>query len=547
MKAITSPIQALLLVMAVTVTTPAIAQKAEPAVQPEDPAAEQRSLERAVERTRPPALIIELPPLEPTPEDDEEPQAITPHPAKIGVHRLLPEPWQGDLAAHLDSGSIEITSTGAQSVRVALSAVLPDGGQIIFSGPEDDPLYILEANEIPVGDEPVWSPVIDDETIRIDLSDAGPNANIIVRKVARISYSALESDPQQPHLSCSNHLDVQCRAGRFPDNQDDSIAQLTFEKSDGTYACSGVLMSDTGGTFEPYVLTARHCIPTHTVAASVFVRWFYQTQSCNSARIDSRWTTTHGGADLLETSVSDDMALLRLRRDPPAAVTFSGWDATPLDFEQSGTRNVHVLSHPGGGAMKYTSAQAGETLSADVPGRSEALDAIKASVMDGAIEAGSSGAGLFDDQYLIGTLSAGQASRPGGACHSTLYSGTLHGFYPQVERYLDPEPVYERSLVYFLPVGTDRESYARIVSDSDTDGIVTIKAWDDRGASYGPVELQLGPRAAVHLNFEPIWNRAARTRAWTPGLATAKATGDSSSALNHPSKSAATYALRTGS
>ena len=61
MKAITSPIQALLLVMAVTVTTPAIAQKAEPAVQPEDPAAEQQSLERAVERTRPPALIIELP------------------------------------------------------------------------------------------------------------------------------------------------------------------------------------------------------------------------------------------------------------------------------------------------------------------------------------------------------------------------------------------------------------------------------------------------------------------------------------------------------
>ena len=221
MKAIISYVHTLLITTTLMITAPAVAQKAEPAVQPEDPAEKRLPLEQAVKRTRPPALTIELPPPEAPEEPDEAPEQVTPHPAKIGIHRLIPEQWRGNLAAYLTSGSVEVTSRGAQSVRVALSVTLPDGGRIVFSGADGKPIYTLEAHELPVGNELVWSPVVDDETIRVELEDAGPRATVSIEKVAHI-------DPDvelQPRLQCSNHIDVRRRTNDFPEGLHDAIVK----------------------------------------------------------------------------------------------------------------------------------------------------------------------------------------------------------------------------------------------------------------------------------------------------------------------------------
>ena len=118
-----------------------------------------------------------------------------------------------------------------------------------------------------------------------------PARTSVIEKVAHIHASS-----ERPlALDCPNHLNVQCRAGQFPDGQDDAIMRLIYEESDGTYACSGTLLNDTGETFEPYILTARHCINTAAAAASVSARWFYQTRSLwqhsnrSTRDDDARW------------------------------------------------------------------------------------------------------------------------------------------------------------------------------------------------------------------------------------------------------------------
>ena len=145
----------------------------------------------------------------------------------------------------------------------------------MFSGVEGDVVHTLTASELREAGELIWSPVIEDEAIRIELEHTGPETELVIEKVAHIDYSvsASESDPDQPDLGCpSDHIDVQCRAGYFPDNQESAVVQLTFEKRDATYACSATLINTVAETFEPYLLTAQHCIGTHTVAASVYAR-----------------------------------------------------------------------------------------------------------------------------------------------------------------------------------------------------------------------------------------------------------------------------------
>ena len=496
-----TPIQVSLLIAAMAVTGFASAQRAEPAVKLESEASvdEQRPL--ATEQTQPPVLIIELPPPkppEPPHTQDQGSQQTTPHSTKIGIHRLIPEQWrQRNLADTLERGPVEVISRDAQAVRVLLTATLPAGGQIVFSTSDGRVVHTLDAHELSGPGTQLWSPVIEDEEIRIELKNTAPGTDISIEKVAHIHASS-----ERPlALDCPNHLNVQCRAGQFPDGQDDAIMRLIYEESDGTYACSGTLLNDTGETFEPYILTARHCINTAAAAASVSARWFYQTRSCGSTQIGPRATTTHGGADLLEMSASDDMVLLRLRRDPPAGVTFSGWDATPIDFDE-GSRDAYILSHPDAGVMKYTAVHAFGDERIHLENQSEPVNAISARVTDGAIEPGSSGGGVFDDRYLIATATSIEDSRQ---CHAQMVSfGALHRFYPLIEDYLDPDLPEAIPLAYFLPVDAEMMSVARVVSHSDKEDLVIVEAWDDAGDSYGPLEFILRPRAALEFNSNDL-------------------------------------------
>ena len=476
----------------------AFAQKMEPAVQPEAVDVEERQpLAQNIQAT-PPALKIELPPPEPPQqkelEDEQGPQAT-----QVGIHRQIPAQYHGDLSPYLSSGSIEVTSSGAQSIRIALTASLPDGGKVVFSDTHGEVIYALEAHELPSDGGLVWSPVVDGATLRVEFQGAGSNASLSIEKVAHIGPLS----EAHPELECQNHINAQCRLNAFPEGQEGAIVKMIYEERRGTFACSGTLMNERAESLTPYVLTADHCINTPAEAASVSARWFFKTRSCRGVGLDSRSSMTHGGATLLATSPSDDMSLIRLKNKAPGGTIFAGWDPAPVNFDTEPDRPVHVLSHPGGGVMKYTGAKARSEYRYILLSGSVVINGVSAHITDGAIESGSSGGGVFDDQFLIGVASAISAEDP--QCSSSAFQfGAFHRFFAQIEKYLDPPPELKGTLAFVRPADSPTKSVIRLASKSDKQNEVSIQAWDDEGTSYGPLELVLHPERAISFDSDEL-------------------------------------------
>ena len=49
-----------------------------------------------------------------------------------------------------------------------------------------------------------------------------------------------------------------------------------------------------------------------------------------------------------------------------------------------------------------------------------------------------------------------------------------------------------------------RQGFARVINHSESDGVVTIDAWDDDGEHYGPLTLAMGAGETVHFNSDDL-------------------------------------------
>ena len=95
------------------------------------------------------------------------------------------------------------------------------------------------------------------------------------------------------------HLDVTC----YPEwsNSATGVARIAFERSEGSFICSGTLLNNNREDFTPYFLTAAHCVDTEEEARSTIGFWFYQTQTCNGELPDFQSVPYTEGARLLST------------------------------------------------------------------------------------------------------------------------------------------------------------------------------------------------------------------------------------------------------
>ena len=342
--------------------------------------------------------------------------------------------------------------------------------------------------------EILWSPTVEGDTLGIEITlpsrEALSDFSLSIEQLSHI-YIPMGSLGGVPKaLECSNHIDVQCRVGSFPTNQDRAVARINFVEDGSSYVCSGTLLNVTADTgFIPYFLTANHCVSTGTVARTVEARWFYQRASCGSTRIDSRARTTSGGADLLATSVAQDSTLLRFKGSLPGGLAFSGWSADSI----SHPTQVYGIHHPDGDVKKYS---AGRTIrqadirTCDDPeneiGCFTVRNAIDVDWSEGATEGGSSGSGLFRGQRLIGVLSGG-FDGCGSASVDDSY-GPFQDFYPEIRRWLTPDsppPASVHALPLMTPASnTALQGFVRIINHSDRAGEVSISAIDDSGRRF---------------------------------------------------------------
>ena len=405
-------------------------------------------------------------------------------PSQIGFGREIPAAYQDDLAPRLtwdtlSDGSLvsalSVTSPGASALRVAVYASLGSGAELRFFSLADleqhfDPLteqdFTPQTSELPVDpptqhdftsqtselstadesevqDPPLWSPVIEGETVGIKItlpsSAALSTFSLSVDQVSHIPQSISQSisepyyEPQ--HLSgigsaeCS-HVDVQCRD---VDSQASMTAKMIYTKGSGSFQCSGSLMIDLdGSSWIPYFLTAHHCIATQAVAQTLVTFWDFERASCGGPA-PTTVTQLTGGADLLVTHSESDSSLLRLRRGSPSGPNgrrwYSGWTSATLSHPTS----VYGVHHPGGDLKKYSAGTTARHEGILLGDERQKVEAVEVRWAQGDTESGSSGSGLFDTTgRLRGVLSGG----PTRGCSGQSFYGRFDRFFPHAEPWL---------------------------------------------------------------------------------------------------------------
>ena len=299
--------------------------------------------------------------------------------------------------------------------------------------------------------------------------------------------AAVETDT----MDC--HLDVTC----YPEWSSSAAgaAYFVYERSEGSFSCSGTLLNNTREDFTPYFLTASHCVDTEEEARSVMAFWHYQTQTCNGELPDFQSVPRTEGASLLSTlgggsiegrpHPDGDMTLLRLEGDLPDGVMFQGWDASPQPFDTQ----VTGIHHPGNrdwGFFKRLSfgqiiPNPYSTASADV------YAIVSWAPGQGYTEGGSSGSALFSssgtvvgaDSFIYGGLAeAENACRTGSA----LLSGYTHFsvFYPHIRQFIDKEFAGTESILLadFVNGNTDAfNSRVYLWNPSGSSGDVTVRVF----------------------------------------------------------------------
>ena len=171
----------------------------------------------------------------------------------------------------------------------------------------------------------------------------------------------------------------------------------------GTTLCTGTLLATADRSFEPYVLTARHCIYSEKKAqSSVFFFNYGETDIPEQPYI--------AGASLVAVKDNDngflDFALVRLNSPIPDdyGVYYAGWDVSG-SLPRGGT----CIHHPQGGPVAI--AIDADSLQAVSYRNFDELSFLNVAEWDeGATEQGSSGAPIFDANHrVVGLLAGGDA------------------------------------------------------------------------------------------------------------------------------------------
>jgi len=433
-------------------------------------------------------------------------------PLQIGFGRDIPVTFQGDVSSLLDwtatadgglIASLQITSPQALALRVALAVLgdvqdlqdaeirfmsLADPSQVFGPFTAQDllaPAAKAAAQTNPskgpkATPEPFWSPVIEGDSIGIEVYLPSPAAlssfSLQLLQVSHLIQSVRH--PQTKRLSDIGrsglcNIGVQCQT-TDPSNLAAATAKIIYTRNGGSFVCTGVLLNDNDGdTFIPYFLTANHCLSDPVTAGTVNSFWFFERASCGGSNPTSV-TQFVGGSDLLATQPASDFTFLQLNDaaiSDLSGIWFAGWDSSPL----TNPAPIIGIHHPRGDLKKWS---AGTTTGVSpnplliVP--PDTSSHIRLTWSQGTTEPGSSGSGLFDTNgNLRGSLSGGAASC--SARSEPDFYGRFDKTFPAVERWLSLVP-------------------AQLSSGSMLSGSVQQSAWGEYKITTTPNDSQLTVR-----------------------------------------------------
>ena len=313
------------------------------------------------------------------------PRDFAPSPASSLAWRRIDGEWVAQW---------RVTSPGAAGLRVALRvSQADDAATAVFAGESGEaygPFHPATADG-----SPYWSPVVEGETLTVELrsASAAPPLGVSLVAVSHLIASPRQADIESLLKAGSGtcEVDLVCRSAS--DNAlaaaGTSVARMLFNEGTSSFLCTGTLLNSYGGTFAPYFYSAAHCISDQASASSLVTYWFYQASTCGGNA--GPMTQLTGGATLLyaDPGVSD-VSFMRLNAAPPSGAQFAGWDASTLS---PGTA-VTGIHHPAGDQKKVSlgTVRALGKVPSQLANSGSFIDLTWSS---GVTEGGSSGSGLF--------------------------------------------------------------------------------------------------------------------------------------------------------
>jgi lysyl endopeptidase len=353
---------------------------------------------------------------------------------RVGTVRELPAAasigaWAREEGRYV--ARFQVTAEGALGLRTRLDlGRLPGAMELRATGTEG-PTETMRLDPV-LGPE-AWTPWTDGATQVIELVSAVRPAADAVRVGALLDLATTTTGAKAA-ASCS--VSTACPTGdpvldAAVAERRKSIFRISFVDQGNGFVCSATLL-DTPLKPAAYALTANHCIPVDSAAASITGLWFFDTVSCTDLSLNPARVQVAGGAQLVFPSRNADMSLLLLNAAPPPGALYA-----PVNPAHLATADAVVgLSFPRGDASRITVGTiVGEDRNFDLPYNMYLVQNTK-----GIIEPGSSGSGLFTlsggTLQLRGVTSAAEDTL---SCTNTtaisLY-GRMEVFQPEIAQYI---------------------------------------------------------------------------------------------------------------
>jgi len=364
-------------------------------------------------------------------------------PQQVGYVVELPEALvPADAWVRLPEGGwvarYEFLSAEAQGLRLRLLAPFSGGIEVRAYGPFDDQALGPYTFGLLGDDQTWWTPTIVGEGFGLEFYlppmsiDEGLPPVPAVTAVAHLFEEDGCDCATGPGTALSCYNDVACSAS-WADSDARAVGQISFISGGGCFICTGALLNRDPSDNSLLFMTANHCISTRAEAATLEVRWLYQTDSCGGTLPGFNDVPRSNGAVLLKRRSSADWTLLGLV-ERPGGLFQLGWRSASWSSGESAT-GVH---HPAGTRKRISFGTSDGSTSNATFCDQNGQNCFDADVWDiayasGTTQGGSSGSPIFDpDRRVRGTLTGG----PSGCAPITKRYGRLDLAYTNLRYFL---------------------------------------------------------------------------------------------------------------
>ncbi len=251
-------------------------------------------------------------------------------------------------------------------------------------------------------------------------------------------------------LPCN--VNVNCPTGSNWQVEKKGVARILMVFQTGEAWCSGTLVANTAGTYEPYFLTAQHCqllLPNPEFSLWRFDFDFEGVGCTNPAMAPLPKSVL--GSERIAFRAETDFMLLKISAIPPNYnVYFNGWDRDNTTTALA--PNTTMIHHPFGDIKKITVDTQAATIFAStlnwggIYGTSPANSHWRTIPDIGIQQPGSSGSPLFDaNKRIRGQLHGGSVSPVNECVMTGVYYGRFNQSWDQgtttdkrLKEWLDP-------------------------------------------------------------------------------------------------------------